>query len=200
MLVGVPWPPAVLRCFARKREIETFFQFKIMAPKQATKGQKQIYDENQETIRFYVMMSLGTIAFHFVINYFLYRSSTTGTSWTLFFMSVVVQLGTSNFMRYMARATYSPDGRGIQDAGIDLNMDGGLGEYCKDIVILSACLQVLTVISSYFWSLYALAPAYALYLLWVNVLAPWFFAPAADQEMDEKKRKKKERKIVYKNS
>ena len=35
-------------------------------------------------------------------------------------------------------------------------------------------------------------PGYGFYLLWVNLLGPWFFA--APQEFDEKQSKKAERK------
>jgi hypothetical protein len=35
-------------------------------------------------------------------------------------------------------------------------------------------------------------------MLWVNILAPWFFAPPA--EVDEKKAKKMERKMKRKNN
>ena len=37
------------------------------------------------------------------------------------------------------------------------------------------------------------APGRALYMLWVNILAPWIFAEAP--EVDEKKTKKMERKM-----
>lgn len=37
-------------------------------------------------------------------------------------------------------------------------------------------------------------PGRALYLLWVNILAPWFFAEPPP-EMDDKKQKKMERKM-----
>ena len=37
------------------------------------------------------------------------------------------------------------------------------------------------------------APGRAFYMLWVNILSPWFFAEAP--EVDEKKMKKMERKM-----
>ena len=37
------------------------------------------------------------------------------------------------------------------------------------------------------------APSRAFYMLWVNILAPWFFAEAP--EVDEKKNKKAERRM-----
>ena len=40
---------------------------------------------------------------------------------------------------------------------------------------------------------YLQAPGRALYMLWVNILGPWFFQEAP--EVDEKKQKKMERKM-----
>lgn len=66
----------------------------------------------------------------------------------------------------------------------------------KDIVILSSITHVLAVVSNYFWLLLLLLPIRALWLLWVNILGPWFFQEAPqDVELDEKKRKKMERKM-----
>ena len=41
------------------------------------------------------------------------------------------------------------------------------------------------------------APGRAFYILWVNVLGPWFFAepPEVDEEKQAKKEKKMERKM-----
>ena len=39
------------------------------------------------------------------------------------------------------------------------------------------------------------APARAMYMLWVNILGPWFFAEAPEQQADDKKAKKMERKM-----
>lgn len=35
----------------------------------------------------------------------------------------------------------------------------------------------------------------AFYVLWVNILGPWFFAPAEEEKVDDKKQKKMERKM-----
>ena len=44
-----------------------------------------------------------------------------------------------------------------------------------------------------FFVVFFQAPGYAFYLLWVNILGPWFFAEAP--EVDDKKQKKMDRKM-----
>lgn len=39
------------------------------------------------------------------------------------------------------------------------------------------------------------APGRGFYILWVNILSPYFFQEAPPQEVDEKKQKKLERKM-----
>lgn len=39
------------------------------------------------------------------------------------------------------------------------------------------------------------APCRAMYLLWVYILAPWFFAQPDETEMDPKKQRKMEKKM-----
>ena len=101
-----------------------------------------------------------------------------------------------SILKYMARASYSESGA-LLDGGLDLNMKEGFGEHVKDCIILTTIVQTLSLISSYFWLLWILAPIYYSYLLWVKLLGPWFFAPApeVDQEREEKKQRKLDRKM-----
>ncbi|CAH2323851.1 Hypothetical predicted protein [Pelobates cultripes] len=49
----------------------------------------------------------------------------------------------------------------------------------------------------YVWYFWLLAPGRALYLLWVNVLGPWFTSDsseAAPQEQNEKRQRRQERR------
>lgn len=96
----------------------------------------------------------------------------------------------------MARPTYSETGS-LLDGGIDLNMKEGFAEHLKDLVILTTLVQILSLTTSYFWLLELLAPIRGMYLFWVNVLGPWFFAPApeADEEREEKKQRKLDRRM-----
>nr|XP_037283394.1 transmembrane protein 208-like [Rhipicephalus microplus] len=167
-----------------------------MAPqkgKQGTKGQKQIVEENKQTIKFYSIMAIAALIVHFIAHMMLWRDSITLSHTLLFLFSVLVYGGCIQTMRYMARASYSETGQ-LLDGGLDLNMaQAGMGEHLKDLIILTACIQTLSLASTYVWYLWLVAPAYAFYLLWVNVLAPWVFQPAPP-EVDDKKQKKLERK------
>lgn len=165
-----------------------------MAPKgkQGTKGQKQIVEENSSTLRFYVYIILAVDAVYLALTYLLFWDSFTTLYIALFLIVNAVYFGSYHFLSNMARPTYSDSGT-LLDGGIDLNMYEGMAEHMKDLILLSATTQVLGLLSNYFWLLLLLAPGRAFYMLWVNILGPWFFAPAPEE--DEKKTKKTERKM-----
>ncbi|XP_019890129.1 transmembrane protein 208 isoform X4 [Ooceraea biroi] len=100
------------------------------------------------------------------------------------------------FMSYMARATYSESGQ-LLDSGVDLNMEGGIAEHVKDLIILTSGVQILSLISNYFWLLWLLVPLRGGWMLWKQILAPWFFAQPEEQpEISEKKQRKLEKKMA----
>ncbi|XP_047040607.1 transmembrane protein 208 [Helicoverpa zea] len=170
-----------------------------MAPapkgKPPTKGAKQILVENSETVSFYRNMSLAAAALYGTATVSLYWDNLTTGIIFLNVLLLAIYGGCYQIMRYISRPTYS-DNSQLIDPGLDLNMEGGMGEHVKDIVILSAITHVLAVISNYFFLLLLLIPVRAFWLLWVNVLGPWFFQEAPqDTEQDEKKKKKLERKM-----
>lgn len=88
-------------------------------------------------------------------------------------------------------------GNTVVDGGLDLNMEGGMAEYFKDLVLLNAIIQALSLYSNYFWLLWLAVPAMATYKVTVSFILPWVFAPApeVDEEKDEKKQKKLDRKM-----
>ncbi|XP_069757117.1 transmembrane protein 208 isoform X3 [Narcine bancroftii] len=101
-------------------------------------------------------------------------------------------------MQGMAQPIFSEDNT-LLDGGIDLNMEQGMAEHLKDIILLTAILQVLGCASTYFWYLWLLAPGRALYLLWVNILGPWFTAESpTNPDVSEKKQKRQERRQMKK--
>jgi len=167
-----------------------------MAPpqkgKQGTKGAKQIVEENVSTLKFYRNMAMGANALSLVILAF-YNSY---ISIFLYVFSCAIYIGAYQFMVYMAKTKYSDSGQ-LLDSGVDLNMEGGISEHVKDIIILTAGCQLLSCsISNYFWLLWLLAPARGFWIIWKNILSPYFFQEAPLQpEMDEKKQKKMERKM-----
>jgi hypothetical protein len=62
-------------------------------------------------------------------------------------------------------------------------MEGGLADHVKDLIILTAGSQALSLVSTWLWLLLLLAPLRALYKLWTGVIGPWIFAPG--EEPDE---------------
>ena len=49
-----------------------------------------------------------------------------------------------------AKASYSPAGNLIS-GGTDLNMEGGVTDYFKDVVIVTCGVLLLSLLSDYFW-------------------------------------------------
>ncbi|XP_038859613.1 transmembrane protein 208-like [Salvelinus fontinalis] len=169
-----------------------------MAPKGkvGTKGKKQIYEENEVTLKFYTRVILGANAIYTALNLLVFYSYSTFWTWFALVFALAVYVGSYRAMTAMAQAVFGEDGSLI-DGGIDLNMEQGMAEHLKDVILLTAILQVLSTISSYFWYLWLLAPARAMFLLWVNFLGPWFSAEtpgAAPEEVNEKKQRRQERR------
>ncbi|KAJ8957534.1 hypothetical protein NQ318_020573, partial [Aromia moschata] len=118
------------------------------------KGAKQIVEENVTTLSFYRNMAIGANALSLIILVF-YHST---ISIVLYLFSCIIYIAAYQFIAYMARAKYTETGQ-LLDSGVDLNMEGGIAEHVKDIVILTSGCQLLSAaISNYFWLLWLLAP------------------------------------------
>ncbi|XP_071444866.1 transmembrane protein 208 [Hetaerina americana] len=164
----------------------------VQKGKQGTKGQKQIVEENAATLSFYRNMILGANGIFLLVTAFLDTFSTANI--VLFIVSSISYIASYQFMAYMCKPKYADSGQ-LLDSGVDLNMEGGIAEHVKDLIILTSGCQLMSLISKYFWLLWLLAPVRGFWILWVNILSPWFFQPGAPQEVDEKKQKKLERKM-----
>ncbi|OAD58416.1 hypothetical protein WN48_10915 [Eufriesea mexicana] len=139
-------------------------------------------------------MIFGALGIYFVVTMLFFSFTTLSITLTIF--SGIVYIGTYQFMKYIARVTYSESGQ-LLDSGIDLNMEGGIAEHIKDLIILTSGVQVLSLISNYFWLLWLLVPLRGGWMLWKQILAPWFFSPAPEQpEISEKKQRKLEKKMA----
>ena len=118
----------------------------------------------------------------------------------------IVQLG---LIRFMAKPQTTLDGTVI-GPGTDLNMEGGLADNVKDMIILTAGSQAFSLLSNWLWLLLLLAPLRAFYMLWTSVIAPWIFQPAEEddevgreivitiyifEQVSDKKRRKQERQM-----
>nr|CAD7429937.1 unnamed protein product [Timema monikensis] len=191
-----------------------------MAPqkgKQGTKGQKQILDENIATLNFYRNMVFIANGIYLIVmcvisDSFSWQTIVMEPLQSLFLFIFVKVMGlfsaaayisSYQFMAFMAKPTYNDSGQ-ILDSGVDLNMEGGIAEHVKDLIILTTGCQLLSLFSNYFWFLWLLvsvflyrnAPIRGFWLLWSNILGPWFFQKQqAQPEVDEKKQRKMERRM-----
>lgn len=170
-----------------------------MAPqkgKVGTKGQKQIMEENAGTLNFYRVMILGSNALFLILNGFVYSEFATFEI-AAFVLVAIVHISCYQFLAYMAKPKYTTSGQ-LADGGLDLNIESGVSEHVKDLIIVTSGCQTLALVSRYFWILWAFVPLRAFHMLWKNLLGPYFFAPGPEEpEQDDKKQRKMARKMRY---
>ncbi|RMX56636.1 hypothetical protein pdam_00002411 [Pocillopora damicornis] len=166
-----------------------------MAPKkQGTKGQKQILEENNKTLDFYAKVMISIEVTYIIFRFTFFGFNSSWFSWVLLVLATALYSGCYKFMASMAKPTYSSSGNLI-DGGMDLNQESGTAEHVKDLIILTVIVQGLGIFTDYMWLFWLLVPCRAIYLLWVYILGPWFFAQPEETEVDLKKQKKMERKM-----
>jgi len=169
----------------------------LFAPKKGkppTKGQKQIFEANKETIKFYSIMAGGSFLFKFALSSPF--STTISSILTLF--AILVQASAIFGMHYMAKPVISGPSSAILDGGIDLNLKASFADYLKDLIITTSLCSALSAFSNGFWILWLWLPAFFSYKIWTSVIAPWIFQapPEEAPEAVEKKRRKMERKMA----
>ncbi|XP_011495349.1 PREDICTED: transmembrane protein 208 [Ceratosolen solmsi marchali] len=162
--------------------------------KQATKGVKQISEENDLTLNFYRNMIIGAHGTYLLIMSIFYEL--TSVEILLSVISIIINIGCYSFMSYTTQTKLAPSGQ-ISYSGIDLNIEGGIGEHLKDLIILASGIQLLLILSNYCSLLWTLVPLRLLWVLWVNVVSPWIFAePPVVTEKSKNKQRKFERKLA----
>ncbi|XP_057291504.1 transmembrane protein 208-like [Hydractinia symbiolongicarpus] len=151
-----------------------------MAPKVLKKGQKQINEENTATLGFYrnIVFAVSVVYVGVTVVFF----ELHWKSYLAICLSSLIYIACYKFMSHMVQG------------GMDLTMEGGMAEHAKDLLLVTAIIQTLSLISNYFWLLWLVVPGRGVYMLWVNILSPWFFAEPPP-ELDEKQQKKMERKM-----
>lgn len=93
--------------------------------KVATKGAKQIVEENVATLKFFRNMS--AIACGIFILVVLLLKSFTGTIITMSVITFAIHFASNQFMKMMSRPQLAETGA-ILDSGTDLNLEGGVAE------------------------------------------------------------------------
>lgn len=144
--------------------------------KQARKGEKEILAGNSRTLVFYKRMISGSLVVYALVKWL------QGFSTMHVVLSVVSGIGLSLCYRYMeaaAKPSYSASGA-LVSGGTDLDMEGGMSDYFKDIIMVTCTVVLLSLVSDYFWYLWLIIPGFALYKLWSGIIAPWIFAPAPE--------------------
>uniref|UniRef100_A0AC35TIJ1 Transmembrane protein 208 n=1 Tax=Rhabditophanes sp. KR3021 TaxID=114890 RepID=A0AC35TIJ1_9BILA len=164
----------------------------VQKGKKQTKGQKQIYDENKETIRFFTIMSYATSFLYVVISYLL--TPAAFWEWFGFGLSFVIQNAAIGIMCVFAKAKKNEKGV-VVDAGADLNDPQALGEYFKDFIILSCILQVGACISGYFFWGFVVLPGFVIYKGVTSFLLPYLNSGTqeGEEEVADQGKKQKDR-------
>lgn len=93
--------------------------------KVATKGTKQIVEENVATLKFYRAMSILSCSVFLIV--ILLVQSFTGTIITMTIITFLIHGASNYFMMLMSRPHLSETGA-ILDSGTDLNLEGGVSE------------------------------------------------------------------------
>eukprot|EP00096_Caligus_rogercresseyi_P012553 TRINITY_DN5300_c0_g1_i1.p1 TRINITY_DN5300_c0_g1~~TRINITY_DN5300_c0_g1_i1.p1 ORF type:complete len:182 (-),score=62.71 TRINITY_DN5300_c0_g1_i1:1162-1707(-) len=166
--------------------------------KEGTRGSKQIVKENAETIQFYRNIILGSNGLYFLVMTLL-GASYSLTEILLFILSSTLYIGGYQFFSYFGSPTLAENGA-VLDTGLDLNITSGVSEHVKDLIILVAFSQVLSLFSNFFWMLLLFIPGRGAWMLWKNFISPWLFAPGQPEgddktQAESKKAKKMERKM-----
>jgi hypothetical protein len=165
--------------------------------KQATRGAKQVLEENAETIKFYFYVIVISNLAYLSFRYFLFWQTFTTKFIILYSLTLIISSVAYYFIKYMGQPVRDETGS-IISPGSDLNMQGHISEYFKDAILFSAIVNILSLLSDYFLLLLFIAPIYLFYKLWVNFLGPWFFSGANEQEQsgDEKTKPKEKKKFI----
>lgn len=157
----------------------------------ANAGAKKRKEENEKHVRMLRVIILSANGVYILVRVILFYSS---FRWPLLFW--LLATSTAYYFCYsqiavMAQPTYDERGELI-DGGYNLAM-GGLTGYYHDVIYLSAFTQVASIVSGYFWYLYLLIPAYAVWKLWQLVLYPYIFESSPEAVEDARAKKKREK-------
>jgi len=149
--------------------------------KEATKGSKQIKEENLSTYVFYQKTIVSVLVFTLFCQYFWWADSLSWVNHVAVVVSLLVYLVCIYTIKSMVTSN------------LDVNAGSGVAEHIKDIFGITIFCQMLSNFSLYFLLLWFIIPIVAMYKLWTSVIAPWIFQEGPP-ELTEKQKRKMERK------
>nr|AAF29134.1 HSPC171 [Homo sapiens] len=120
-----------------------------MAPKGkvGTRGKKQIFEENRETLKFYLRIILGANAIYCLVTLVFFYSSASFWAWLALGFSLAVYGASYHSMSSMARAAFSEDGalmdgwHGPQHGQAWQSDVPHAAQHLKDVILLTAIVQ-----------------------------------------------------------
>ncbi|EFN59661.1 hypothetical protein CHLNCDRAFT_49457 [Chlorella variabilis] len=158
-------------------------------------GDKRRLEENRRHLNKLRALVAGANVAFLVIRLLFRRSSAGKLLWAGWLLSGVI----CNVAYYMISQSlspvYGPSGELVY-SGQDLSV-GGVLSYMHDVLYISLFVQLAGCATDWAWLTFLLIPAYALYMLAVNVLIPYWNTPKLrdmpETEADRKRREKRER-------
>eukprot|EP01137_Pigoraptor_chileana_P020204 Opistho-2@82264 len=157
----------------------------------ANKGNKRVLEVNKKVLANHFYPLVGINLFYILVRIFYFYDSFFFWDGVAFLFLAFVEFFCYKALADMATPEFAADGE-LLGAGMDLTF-GGIAEYYKDVIYVTLFVQVGSIYSSRFLLFWLLIPIFALYKLWVGIIAPWIFAPAPEP-MDEETKKKLEKK------
>ncbi|GMR53117.1 hypothetical protein PMAYCL1PPCAC_23312, partial [Pristionchus mayeri] len=160
--------------------------------KVATKGQQQIADENDATLKQYGMATVLFGGLYLALAMTVFNME--GYGWWGWTISIIIQVGALLVMKSVSQSKRDAKGH-CTDAGLDLNDTSAIGEPCKDMIILASISQVLGLITNYGYLALLAAPSYGIYKALAGYIIPWATASAPQEEEKDEREEKKARKM-----
>ncbi|KXZ43094.1 hypothetical protein GPECTOR_102g47 [Gonium pectorale] len=158
----------------------------------AKEGAKKRVEENRKRLRnLRIAMAVG-IATNAIVRLVLRRGYASTAHIIGFGALLFLDLFSYSAIAKFAEPEYNDKGD-ITYPGADLSM-GGMCGYWHDLLYISIFVQVTSSLSSYFWYTLLVVPGFALYMLYVKILKPYWDSTRMEAPaMDEATRKRLER-------
>ncbi|KPP61408.1 transmembrane protein 208-like [Scleropages formosus] len=149
---------------------------------------KQICEANRTTLKTCMRLIVSVNAVFAVMNILIFYNSFNFYTCLMLVFSTTVYVGSYRSMSVMAEPVFGDDGS-LVDCGVDLNKKYGTAALLKDVILLTAIIQVLSTISSSFWYLWLFVPVRVLFIFWMMSFSPWLVEDAPEYTWEENEKK-----------
>ena len=165
----------------------------------ANEGAKKRIVKNAAFMRLHLLIVLVTNALCLLYRVGYLWDTFSGWHWAGLGFSSFVYLVTYYLLRESAKPHYAPlnDGGALVSGGEDMDAQGGVIEYTRDMLYVTAFVQVMTsFVSDWWWLLHLVPPSIGFYFLWTKVVYPWISKPDPEPQATDAQGKQKT-KIKY---